>query len=244
MVLSPDGRWIVYSESSTATYIARSDGSEKRILSSGADLSDPVFSPDGSCIAFVHNLGAIARLIVVDVQSGTVTHISDSVRTERRAYPTHDRDGEVTWSPDGTHLAFTRLHSDTVSRVWSVDRYGNGLRALTPLGAIDWSPRWSSDGSRIAFATGKFHHWPTRVDIAIMSADGTDRQIVASTTEGYQVCGFPEWSQDSRRLLYMTLSSALYYTPQPKLMIADLASRTSVVKAIGVGRSYWDLSTR
>ncbi|HKI95225.1 MAG TPA: DPP IV N-terminal domain-containing protein, partial [Gemmatimonadales bacterium] len=59
-------------------------------------------------------------------------------------------------SPDGSRIVFERssfdiMHDRAVSDLWIVNADGSNLRALLPPDRHAGSPRWSPDGSRLAF---------------------------------------------------------------------------------------------
>ncbi len=71
-------------------YSMRADGSERRLLIAGEELSDPAWSPDGRRLAY-------AQGDQVRVDGQVVTHPPKGVS-----------DSSPAWSPDGGTLAFTR----------------------------------------------------------------------------------------------------------------------------------------
>jgi len=69
-------------------------------LTRGEHDTDPAVAPDGKRIAFVRAEGGVARLMAIDLATGTEKPL------ERAAEP-DERFGRLAWSPDATRLAFT-----------------------------------------------------------------------------------------------------------------------------------------
>ncbi len=104
--------------------------------------------------------------------------------------------GEPQFSPDAREIVFVRQVSDLgdnklYSTLWLMDADGNNLRPLTHGKLNDRQPRWSPDGQRIAFISGRSEQsklwvldrrggeaWEIKTDVAVNSApvwspDGT-----------------------------------------------------------------------
>ena len=105
-------------------------------------------------------------------------------------------DDEPDWSPDGTKIAWSS-DRDGNFEIYVMDADGSNVTQLTTDSGL--TPRWSSDGQRIAYTRGG--------SIIVMNADGSDREVVLeaarSPDEPCQAGGFPGgWSPDSTRILY------------------------------------------
>jgi dipeptidyl aminopeptidase/acylaminoacyl peptidase len=102
--ISPKGDRIVFIRNSQL-FIAPLSGSEKPAplyrARSGVTSSQPVWSPDGSKLAFVSDRGNHSFVAVYDFGSKQLTYLE----------PTVDRDGNPVWSPDGKQVAFTRMET-------------------------------------------------------------------------------------------------------------------------------------
>ncbi len=88
-----------------------------------------------------------------------------------------------------------------VEQIFSADADGSNERQLTSGPAVNRAPRWSPDGTQIAFESSRNETPDNRRDVYIMSADGANvRQITKEA--GWQ--GGPTWSPDGNKLAFHT----------------------------------------
>jgi len=105
----------------------------------------------------------------------------------------------VDWSPDGLKLAFAR-GSGWNTEVYTMGADGTGDTRLTY--GSSWGPRWSPDGSRIAFQSYRDDD-PTTSQITsqvyVMDADGANQtRLTHSTVSDMQ----PTWSPDGTKIAF------------------------------------------
>jgi Tol biopolymer transport system component len=98
--------------------------------------------------------------------------------------------GPAFWSPDGHTLAVVAN-----SRLFTIQSNGSGLR---PLGS-GVSPRWSHDGSRLAF-------YRPDDGLYVINARGGVAHKLARSRYG-EFVGQPAWSPDDRRIAYLACSA-------------------------------------
>jgi Ca2+-binding RTX toxin-like protein len=132
-----------------------SDGRGAIVLDAGGgDAWSPVWSPDGSRIAFLSSrLGRVS--LFVSTLTGSAVHVGSPA----------GMDAQPSWSADGSRLAFaSTLAGDT--DVWVVGVTGAGLARLTTSADAESSPSWAPDSSRIVYARngGQPGVWTIRPD--------------------------------------------------------------------------------
>jgi TolB protein len=144
LTFSLDGTRVVYWGTDTPAdghghlYSLPVDGSAgaTRLTDVGGD-ADPVFSPDGTEIAFRRAAGGESRIYVMAADGSDEQPV-----TSRGGF-----DQDPTWSPDGQSIAFksNRPGDHPGDQVWVVDRSGDGLRQLrAPDGVAVNAPAWSN----------------------------------------------------------------------------------------------------
>ena len=119
-------------------------------------------------------------------------------------------DGEAHWSPDGRRIVFTSERDSNPG--WPIRRPeihvmnadGSNVRKLTNSPEGSSTPRWSPDGTRIAFSR---RGDDPRVRIYIMNADGTNVRAL-TPPEGGDFS--PDWAPDGTKLLYITNQPPLF----------------------------------
>lgn len=127
----------------------------------GLDAQWPVFSPDGTKIAFQLQIAGVG----VDTQIVTIN--ADGTGAVALNANNNFRDEAPAWSPDGTRIAF---HSDRsgdfdIYTMSAVD--GSGIVDLTSDSRSEGFPVWQPIVNRIAFIRDR--------ELWTMNADGTDQ---------------------------------------------------------------------
>lgn len=175
-------------------WVAEPDGSEPRRFTNGTDHdSSPVWSPDGSRLAFWSQAdrSAPSRLVVVNADGSQPTTIA-----------THEG-GQVPWrmdwSPDGTRVAYSACEDGTLGDCWyerifvaAADGPGVEMVGDPELGAA--RPDWSPDGRWIAFQGSPQDGSPGAY---VMAADGSDVRRLEQVPHGDAYNAFVvQWSPD------------------------------------------------
>ena len=147
-------------------FVAGADGSGREQLttqSAGSADRSPVWSPDGSRIAFVSDRdGGFPELYLMFTDGSGVVRLTTNSSI----------DANPSWSPDGTKLVFERCCESGTFDLFTIDvatRVEQNLTASTTRQEFD--PTWSPDGARIAFAA--FEVGQGNIDVWVMNADGT-----------------------------------------------------------------------
>ncbi len=182
--ISPDGRLVVYTSSGaerppTGLYLVDADGGPSQLLvdSGGTTLLAPVFSPDGSRIAYVDWRGEYPgrhRVWVVNAD-GSDAHaiVVDAVLNGAAV-------SGLAWSPTGDAIAVGMLRTDSTGQVTeaSVFTFAPDGSRFTRVVENGVNPTWSPDGSRIAFSRYRRGDFDASGDIGIVDADGSGAEYV------------------------------------------------------------------
>ena len=160
-----------------------------RWTSNVAEDDRPVWSPDGSRIAFESNRAG-KRDIFVLATSGAREGLARNLTQN----PADDR--EPAWSPDGKRIAFVSDRGGSAEIYIMLSSSGPAARLMAcPEGCS--GPAWSPDGRRIAFSSqreGGRHIWSIGVG-------GNDaRRLTFGVGEEWS----PAWSPDGKRILFTT----------------------------------------
>lgn len=133
-----------------------SEGRTTRLTHFEGDETQPVFSPDGSRLAFVHG----GDVFVMNAYGGQVRNVTD--------HPAADAD--PSWAPDGRRLAFSSDREGS-PEIFVTRLDARKAVALTRSGGNS-APDWSPSSSRIAFVHAN--------EIRLVSASGRNETVVAT----------------------------------------------------------------
>jgi Tol biopolymer transport system component len=192
---SPDGRRIAFfrgvavengdrTDTTADIYTMAADGTDVRRLTDdpGLDLF-PVFSPDGSQIAFTSDRVGTVDVYLMEADGSNVVRVTEFENDSLDDY-------HPTWAPDGSQIAFVRgkIPPGGPGKLWVIDADGSNGHVVLDQPLVSF-PAWSPDGTRIAFETGR---WPNvRVQLLELASGA-----VSDLGTGFH----PVWSPDSGRL--------------------------------------------
>ena len=178
------------------------DGQVRDAVRKGLRSGDAAFawSPDGRQVVFIRwhtgppagTCGSQGGTIAADAALQDVIVMNADGSGQHVLVPKVSPGRPITWSPDGTQIAFTNYIPDPNDlRDPVVVRVADGLQtpvARTHLDGVS-IPRWSPDGTRLAFMTyiGAVRH------VGVITVDGGDLRDLG---RGDDYAQEPSWSPD------------------------------------------------
>ncbi len=189
--ISPDGSRVVYVRNSmdvmkdrrrAELWIVGSDGKGHRRLSTGGGReSSPRWSPDGQRLAYVSNEAGSSQVHLRWMDSGQTAKISQLTRSPRG----------LTFSPDGTQLAFSMLVPAAAPRLAALPK--------KPKGA-EWAdePKYIVRLRNRADGVGYLEHGYHQLFV-LPAEGGTPRQLTTGTFEHRST---PAWAPAGDALLF------------------------------------------
>jgi Tol biopolymer transport system component len=205
---SPNGRRLVYMQQCTDSFCNNlvkipPDGRPRKVIYEGGEgalIDSPVWSPDGSRIAFVEYRWStrvgdwVSDIYVINRSGNNLTRLTNTRRV------TED---ELDWS---SHNLLVFRASRGRSRQNRYELYtmrpnGQDRRRLTNNHVPDAQPDWAPGGNRLTFVRGGDEIWT-------MSASGGNASSAAS---GHS----PTWAPDGMLIAFVSSADGAIHTVRP-----------------------------
>jgi dipeptidyl aminopeptidase/acylaminoacyl peptidase len=181
--------WVAEAPAFTARQVTRSDNDD------GQELSDLVFSPNGSAIAYVRGQGKN--------QAGEAPNpTSDPAGAKQQVLVVDLRTGRASTIGEGSSPFFNAAGDQVIyirdGKFWTAPVIGGKERKLFEIRGTVNSPQWSPDGTELAFVSNRGDHsfiaiYDTRSNYLRFTGASVDRDTA------------PRWSPDGRRIAFIRL---------------------------------------
>jgi Tol biopolymer transport system component len=186
------------------------DGSDlKQLTNRPGEDREPVWSPDGTKIAFVSYgkdtsipvaervVGSSSDIFVMNPDGTGITNLTK----------TSGFDDEPAWSPDGLKIAWRTNRANNDAEVFVMNADGSNQAQLTNHAGVDDEPAFSPDGQKIAIrrcnpASGPD---PNHCDLSVMNADGTNVVDIGAASGGAK--DDPAWTPDGAKIAFRSYGS-------------------------------------
>ncbi len=190
---SPDRQKIAFMsdrDGNMEIYVMAADGSDVQRLTRhrGRD-SAPVWSPDGSQIAFARDN--------MDPPRNRSIYVMDSDGSNVQRLAEFTTGGYTSWSPDGERIAF-EAKFDGNWEIYVMESDGSNVQRITHTPVRDagsFAPEWSPDGKKIVFDSNRDGSF----EVYVIDADGSNVQRL---THNDKDDARPAWSPDGQRIAF------------------------------------------
>jgi Tol biopolymer transport system component len=193
-----------------AIYKMNPDGTNVQQLTSGQRDYSPVWSPDGTRIAFVRVTTEYIANNETDFYTQIDTYTINTIDSNG-GNPVQITSGQsfvndLTWSPDGTKLAFVQGLDSThagyyyscsgIKNIYTVNAVANASAQMITAAGSGVDPSWSPDGRKIFYAVNSASE-----DFGIYSID-LPTNSVSRLTYDISPPADPEVSPDGSKIAY------------------------------------------
>jgi len=174
-------------------------GAERRLSRDSRDHIQPAWSPDGQHLAFVQSRMNEGKLEPSDI-NGWYQENSEIWSLELangRETKLIDDAFNPAYSPDGRRIAFDAPWAGA-RRIWITDSGGRNPRQVTSDSSeavVHTTPRWSPDGTRLAFR--RVEKIKSDIDVVDLSS-----QAVTRVTNDNVLDMDPVWAPDGRHIYF------------------------------------------
>ncbi len=227
---SPDGSHIIFTSNRDAENLSvpvfEQDFEIYRMTSTGSDVvrltdspgvdTEPVYSPDGTKIAFSSARSGNLDIWVMNANGTNPVRLTTS--------PFHEN--EPAWSPDGTRIAYTRILDDgplglgllpsADKDIYVMNADGSNNHLVAGGNKEQHDANWSPDGTKLAI-TGEGESIPFGDVVLINPQSGAliSNLTVAGTLSGEPLFGGgdPSWSPDGALIAYFKSTGPLLSFP-------------------------------
>jgi len=208
-----------------AIYVMEDDGSNvQRLTDAPFDESYPVWSPDGTQIAFsryTDNEG-ISEIFLMNADGSSPKNLTN--------HPVIDT--APSWSPDGHRIAFVSHRGDLPWNIFSIEVNSKKVTRLTHNkkredGGADF-PCFSPDGTHIIYTQSAPGEWRS---LYMMDSDGRRHWAFIPLDGLFRT--FPRWSPDGRKILFTEVQyDAKINVISEKIVIRERDTRIRTVLKI------------
>lgn len=190
--------YAAYGDYRNDIWVIEPDGTGRTNLTNGtindSSADSPAWSADGARLAFIR-----AGLWIMNADGTGAEQIATPYGLSSQTH--------VSWSPDGTRIAFTAYAGDPYMHdVFVINADGTGLQNITgtPADDDDWAS-WSPDGSAITFRSSV---GGVGADIYTIAPDGSSRRNLTNTDGVVEIQ--PSWSPDGRQIVFADNSGHIH----------------------------------
>ena len=201
--LPPAGGRIAFLSDRTAgrreLWIINPDGSHATALLPGQTMdAAPVWSPDGTRLAYVAGLNGKSQigvlLVNADNTPGQTAILTTDAQSSDNTLPA--------WSPDNRQLAFQSNRSGA-QQIYVMPAVGGPAKAIANQPPYASWPAWAPDGKTLVFAAGvDVQH----TQLYSVPADGS--AMPAPLTNNDRPAAGPVWAPDGKSILFLLTTSS------------------------------------
>lgn len=205
-------------------YVMNADGSEQRVLVADRSILSWQWSPDGTQIVYedagdAGGMGpealGLSNIVVIDSVSGAELKRWEGLGAR--------------WSPDGSHLVFTRKQPD---HDLFVDLFVVNVNEGEPRQLLDWPGNvetydWTPNSAQVTFMYYELPNNQVVADLYTVSRDGGEPVNLTNTGQGLSVFAY---SPDGTMIAYEAREGDFY------VMNADGSNQQRISVGPGLGR--------